>query len=121
MNTRFVSTQPNNAVWVFIHLPKTGGTTVNGHFRQHLRWDETFIHLAEWGNRYRKATNRKPLEERPLEERSRIEVLSGHHAYYGIHRWVPNKVGRYFTIVRDPAQRCVSRYNALRSLRKISD
>lgn len=39
-------------------------------------------------------------------------VLAGHQLAYGIHRLVPgDREPRYFTVLRDPAERCVSLYN----------
>lgn len=107
--------QVKDTVWIFIHLPKTGGTTINAHLYQHCVWDKTFIHLGDWGNAYRKTTKQKSFGERTAQERSQIAVLSGHRTYYGVHRAIPNKTARYFTIVRDPADRCVSLYNFERS------
>ena len=110
----------NPNVWVFLHLSKTGGTTVNGHFKRHMSWDESFVHLGGWGNRYRKMAGRKPLQARSLEERLRVKVISGHRAYYGVHHLVCSQKPKYFTIVRDPAERCVSRYNFNRSRGRVT-
>lgn len=121
MKSNIVLAASDNAtVWIFLHLSKTGGTTVNGHFRRHMSWDDSFVHFGGWGNRYRKNVARSAIEERSEKVRSRIKVISGHRSYYGIHHLVPNKTPKYFTIIRDPAQRCASRYNFNRSRGKIS-
>ena len=100
-----------NDLWIFIHLFKTGGTTINIHFYKHLDWDIDFIHMSPWGNSYRKKNNRLPLEKRSPEERSIVKVISGHEVYYGIHRHIPHKNPKYFTIIREPAKFCISLYN----------
>ncbi len=80
-----------------------------------MSWDETFIVLNNWGNIFRRKSHRIPFEQRPIEDRCRVQILSGHHAYYGIHRLVPERAPRYLTFVRDPADRCLSMYNFRRS------
>lgn len=98
-------------LYVFMHLPKTGGTTINGHFYDHMDWDVDVVHLGKWGDRYRTREQRLPLEERSAEERARIRVLTGHGTYFGIHRLIEGITPRYLTILRDPADRIVSTYN----------
>jgi hypothetical protein len=98
-------------VYVFLHLPKTGGTTINGHLHDHMEWDEEVVHLGLWGNRYREQEGRVPFEERSADDRSRVRVITGHGAYFGIHQLVEGKRPRYLTFLRDPADRIVSTYN----------
>ncbi len=98
-------------LYVFMHLPKTGGTTINGHFYDHMDWDVDVVHLGEWGDRYRARERRPSLQERSAEERARIRVLTGHGTYLGIHGLIEGATPRYLTIVRDPADRIVSTYN----------
>lgn len=102
-------------LWIFLHLPKTGGTTFNGHFARHLDFGETFVHLSRWGDAHRERLGLPPFESWPEGRRRRVCVLSGHRAHYGIHRLVPGRAPRYLTVVRDPAERIVSYYNFVRS------
>ena len=97
-------------VYVFLHFPKTGGTTIIRHLRRHLAWDEEFIHLGGWGNNYRLRHKRVDFLERTPEDRHRARILAGHQARFGIHEYVGRKP-RYFTILRDPAERILSAYN----------
>jgi len=112
---------PENILWVFLHLPKTGGTTFNGLCYKQLIMDETFVLLNHWGKQYRYDRQRPSFHDRSIEHRNRVRVLSGHRTYYGIHRLVPDKEPRYLTSLRDPADRIVSRYNFWRSLGKINE
>lgn len=98
-------------LWIFLHIPKTGGTTFHGHCYHHLKWDEEFVHFGPWGDNYRKLKNRKKFEDREMQDRQKAIVLSGHKTYYGLHEFVPERDARYVTFLRDPAARCVSFYN----------
>ncbi len=98
-------------LYLFLHIPKTGGTTINWHLRENLVYDEESIHFGGAGDTYRQIHDRKPFEERSALERSRARVLSGHRLHYGDHELVPDADPRYFTIFRDPADRIVSTYN----------
>lgn len=102
-------------LWIFLHLPKTGGTTFNGHLYKNFKWDEELILLNAWGEDYRREKSKLPFHERHLEERQKVKVIGGHNTYYGIHALVPGKEPRYITFLRDPAERCVSLYNYRRS------
>ena len=97
-------------VYVFLHFPKTGGTTIIRHLRRHLAWDEEFIHLGGWENNYRLRHKRVDFLERTPEDRHRARILAGHQARFGIHEYVGRKP-RYFTILRDPVERILSAYN----------
>lgn len=103
---------PDRPLWIFLHIPKCGGTTFKAHVEQHLRIEETFFEFSNWGRQYRADRGLPEFTERPDEERARAEILAGHRIGYGIHRAVPGpRQPRYFTALRDPAERCISLYN----------
>lgn len=103
---------PRRPLWIFLHVPKCGGTTLKAHLERHFAMDEQLVEFSNWGRRYRKEQGRPEFEDRPAEERTRAEILAGHQLDYGIHRLVPGlREPRYVTVVRDPAERCVSLYN----------
>lgn len=107
---------PAEPLWVFLHLPKTGGTTFKAHLERHLEQDVSLIELSDWGRQIRRKAGRPELAERSEEDRAKVRVIAGHHAYYGIHRLIPGpRDVRYVSFMRDPAERCVSLYNFRRS------
>jgi len=87
-------------LYIFLHLPKTGGTTLSHHLEQNLKKEEI---LSTSQLRY----NLIPLEIK----KDKIKAILGHATYYGIHNLFPNRVPRYIVFLRDPAERFVSSYN----------
>lgn len=106
-----MSARQSKYIWIFLHLPKTGGTTFLTHLEKNFKYDEEFIHVGAWGDKYRKNNNKIPFEKRTLNERSKAIVIGGHAAYYGIHKLVPNKIPRYIIFLRDPGSWMVSTFN----------
>ncbi len=106
--------EPNGAkpLWVFLHVPKCGGTTFQAHLANHFTLDEEFVSFSDWGRKHRAHSGAPWFADRPDDERRKVTVMGGHHTYFGIERDVPEpREPRYFTVVRDPADRCVSLYN----------
>jgi hypothetical protein len=85
-------------VIVFVHVPKTGGTTLHSILARQLRgifaesMDEAKSMLAS-------------LDGAQLSE---LEFLGG-HVPYGVHEFLPRPVS-YVTMLRDPVRRVVSHY-----------
>lgn len=99
-------------LWIFLHVPKCGGTTLKAHLERHFTMDEQLVEFSDWGRRYRRNHGRPEFADRSPQERACAEILAGHQLDYGVHRLVPGvRTPRYFTVVRDPAERCVSLYN----------
>jgi hypothetical protein len=104
----------DNIIWVFLHLQRSGGTTINGQFFKNLKPEEEFIHVGSpWISKEEKKKRKIiSFNQRLLSKRKKAKVISGHLAYYGIHKLVPNKEAKYLTFLRDPATRLVSFYNS---------
>ncbi len=116
MTGREQSTSGVPPLWVFFHVPKCGGTTLQAHLENHFAMDESFITFSYWGRKYRERLGRREFSERSAQDRAKAKVLSGHQVYFGIDSLVPEaRDVRYFTVLRDPAERCVSLFNFRRS------
>jgi hypothetical protein len=98
-------------LFIFLHLPKTGGTTLNVHLAKNLKFDEEYVHIGNWGNEYRKNNGLEDWFKRPQKEKNKAKFIAGHGVYYGIHKHVRNVDAYYISIIRDPMKRFLSGYH----------
>ena len=98
-------------VFIFAHLPKTGGQTLRDCFRKHLEFHREFIHLGPFGEEDAAKRGLEPFHQRPVEERAQARVILGHKVNCETHTLVPSKTPRYVLLLRDPAELLVSLYN----------
>ena len=101
----------DDVLYVFMHLEKTGGTTINAHLAEHLGFDDRFVHLGPWGNQTRTEAGEPQPDEWPPERLARLRVVSGHRVHATVHRLAGGRPARYFTFLRRPADLAVSQYN----------
>jgi Sulfotransferase family len=94
--------RPNEQCLVFLHVPKTGGQTIESPLIRNFPESER-IHLDILDTRLDEAMNSMPLEIR-----SHARLVWG-HLPYGVHLHVPQRC-EYFTILREPIARVVSVY-----------
>jgi hypothetical protein len=102
-------------LYIFLHVPKTGGTTLNGHLAKHLKFDEEYVHVGRWGKDYWLKHDLQEWFDRPQEEKDKAKFIAGHEVYYGIHKHVSNVEPRYILVLRDPLKRYVSGYHFMTS------
>ncbi|MEG9296747.1 sulfotransferase family 2 domain-containing protein [Mangrovibacillus sp. Mu-81] len=93
---------------IFLHIPKTGGTTLNKIFQKQFSQEELFDH-----NRFNGEITK--LELLTLEEKEKVKAVSGHYIF-GIHRHFSLPFN-YFTMLRDPVERVVSSFYFLRDFK----
>jgi hypothetical protein len=98
---------PEEAI-IFLHLPKTAGTTVNRLIEWEYRLTEMYSIdpvLFEWS-----AAHLRKLSPQRLK---RIRIFKG-HMLYGLHEVLPQPA-TYITVLRDPVDRVISSYYFMRS------
>jgi hypothetical protein len=98
----------NDAVLIFVHIPKCGGTTVRRHIVENLPPETYFETAAEVTDSVERVAD--SIMALPAERRGKVQVVFGHGAYYGIHELF-GRPGEYVTLLRDPVDRAISEYN----------
>jgi hypothetical protein len=93
-----------DACLIFLHLPKSGGSTLT----TLLRWQYRNLHPSEIVPFDTAVRTFEEFGRLPFEQRAHLKLLVGHFAY-GVHGSIP-KPCSYITIVREPVQRVVSVY-----------
>jgi len=120
------STKP---LYVFLHFPKTAGTTMRKHFEKYYSNEEHIqAYLSDHdsqgplSNKFPKSRNmdtnafKSYLGSLTDNQKDKLKLISGHSVYYGLENFFPNREIRYFTFVRDPLKRLISLYNHIEEL-----
>lgn len=98
---------------IFVHIPKTAGTSFKGLLNQIYAPSETIIiDSSEWykNTNYSKITNRNGLPgSQQIQPSSQIKYIVGHFNADRFINLYPDAA--YITWVRDPIQRLISNYN----------
>ncbi len=98
-------------LYVFIHVPKTGGTTLRTHFQTHLKDQQDFVHFADKGDAEARAAGLTPFAERSAAEQLRTRVLLGHNLTREFVEALPHRRKHTVLVYRDPVAWDISRYN----------
>ena len=88
---------------IFLHIPKTAGTTLN----RIIEWQYSPFEIFTM-DPYRIRATPERFKSLPEGRRRRLRVVRG-HMFYGIHECLPQG-GTYFTMLRDPVARALSAY-----------
>src|SRR5207247_3106933 len=93
----------NREALIFLHIPKTAGTTLN----RIIEWQYSPLAIFTMDPyRIREAAER--LKRLPEGRRRRLRVVRG-HLFYGIHEFLPQGA-TYITMLREPVARFLSSY-----------
>ena len=95
-----LNTNLQNHTLIFVHLPKSGGTTLSSVLRKKYKESEIFLVSG--------SQEKNKLCQLPLEKRAGIKYLDGHNVF-GIHEYLPTP-SHYITLLRNPIDRVVSHY-----------
>lgn len=118
---------------IFLHLPKTGGTTLESYLKDvfplESRWCESDGEPPPagylYGHRFSTIRGFEDLSRYVPYDRiaasmhnlvPTVPLYSG-HIYFGFHRALKDRPFRYLTLIRDPVERIVSYLNTLHSIR----
>lgn len=95
---------PQDQLVIFLHIPKAGGTTLNGIINQQYPKSKTFrFHgINAWSS----------INDLPQPHRESLRLIRGHFAF-GLHQFLPCQT-TYFTLLRDPIARFISEYHYIR-------
>jgi len=98
-------------VFVFFHVPKTGGISINHLLNQKLKRGVDFIDLGQSGQEDDAEHRRLPVEKRSRRERAKVRVITGHEVTARTEQLFPDRIARRITFLRKPASRIVSAFN----------
>ena len=100
---RDASASEDREAVIFLHIPKTAGTTLN----RIIEWQYSPFAIFTMDPHRIRATAAR-FKRLPEARRRRFQVVRG-HLFYGIHEFLPQGA-TYITMLRDPVARLLSAY-----------
>jgi len=111
----------NDHVYLFVHLPKSAGSSINKHANKHFSQTQRITLSPELLGEKRHQTKKvlystkQYFKTLPKNKRRQLKYVTGHYLENGVHRQInQDKKPYYFTFLRDPAARIASIYNYFR-------
>ena len=96
-----------NSRLFFVHIPKTGGTTLSEILDQHFEPSEIFPY-TQWQD---------VPEDMPIESLAKFSLYRGHFLKASLETLLPSEVST-LTVLRDPIERIFSAYNHTRNFKE---
>ena len=104
-----------NQIWLFYHLPKTGGQTIRDHLHAGLG-SEGYLHLGRW---YRdRPLGFDDVAAMSADQLVCLRAIGGHPLTVKFHSLFADRSKREIVVVREPAARIVSHYNFSSTMRE---
>jgi len=103
----YVDTEPRDKTLIFLHLPRTAGTTLHRIIER--QYDPNSIYTIDGVNSEQSCMHFRKI---PPHHKTHIKVLKG-HMEFGMHEFLPNPA-TYVTLLRDPIDRIISHYYFVR-------
>jgi hypothetical protein len=97
--------QTGRPLYLFAHIPKTGGGSVRMHFRRNIAGDHGVIHVNRPGDLD------TFFDSMSDEARAGCQLIQGHGVKAEIPRFFPGRKPYFFTIMREPIALMISTYN----------
>lgn len=97
----------NEPLVIFIHIPKSAGSSLSQVARANYRPEELQDHESL-------ADRAQPLADLSESQKAKLKAVIGHY-YYGIHEGFPGRDVTHVTMLRDPVERVLSSYYFLKT------
>ncbi len=119
----------NTDLYIYLHIPKTAGSTIRKHIEKNLPKSEALFLNFEEIRLSRYIKNKKAVYQKATEnylkkfstkELAEVKVVYGETVPYGVHRYF-NRKAKYVVFIRDPLKRTISLYNFFRTRYELED
>lgn len=104
-------------LYLFFHIPETGGQTLRDHLLSELVNGHDYLHLGRLGPTDPCPRTMDDVMAMSDEQRRRVRVISGHDVSRDLSRVFARRPIREVTFLREPAQRIISHYNFAMTMR----
>jgi len=90
--------------YFFLHIPKSGGTTLNHILDKRFRKSEQYMYST-----LNPGVSMQIVRNIHRERLNKLKLIKGHFVF-GFHEWLKIKNPIYFTVMRNPIDRVISHY-----------
>lgn len=97
-------------VYLFLHLPKSAGTTFRHHIENNFEQDRIVALYNTDDVRMKRDDVFAKVAALTEDQKRRVHVVYGHELYWGLHELF-DRPCRYVTFLRDPVEKTISFYN----------